>query len=61
MTTLIKECEKHTPHTEAISTIVHNFDEDTQFTFCEICEQNIERFSFYCEDRGSIYAKWRLS
>jgi hypothetical protein len=56
-----KKCEKHTPHTEAISTIVHNFDEDTQFTFCEICEQNITRFSFWDYDRGIVYTKWSLT
>lgn len=61
MTTLTIQCEKHTPNKLAISTIAHNFDEDTQYTFCETCEQNIERFSFYDDDRGSVYTKWKLS
>lgn len=56
-----KECVKHIPFTPAISTIANNFDEDTQFTFCQECEQNIERFSFYDEDRGSVYSKWKVS
>ena len=61
MITLTKKCEKHIPNTSAISTIVHDFDSDSQFTFCETCEQNIERFSFYDDDRGSVYTKWTVS
>ena len=32
-------CKKHTPNKSAISDVA-----DTQFTFCEMCENNIERF-----------------
>ncbi len=61
MITLTKKCEKHEPMVEAISTIPHSFDEDSQYTFCTICEQNIERFSFYDDDRGSVTTKWAVS
>ena len=61
MTTLTIKCEKHIPFVPAISTIVHDFDSDSQFTFCETCEQNIERFSFYDDDRGSVTTKWKVS
>ena len=61
MITLTIKCEKHEPMVEAISTISHSFDEDSQYTFCIICEQNIERFSFYDDDRGSVTTKWKVS
>jgi len=63
MTTLtINEvCVKHTPHKESISVIAHDFDSADYFTFCENCEQNIESFSFYDDDRGTVYTKWTLS
>ena len=61
MITLTIKCEKHEPMVEAISTISHSFDEDSQYTFCIICEQNIERFSFYDDDRGSVTTKWGVS
>ncbi len=61
MTTLTTKCVKHIPFVPAISTIAHDFDSDSQFTFCQECEQNIERFSFYDDDRGSIYTQWKLT
>ena len=63
MTTLTinKECVKHVPNKSAITTIAHNFDESEQFTFCESCENNIERSSFYDEDRGIYFTKWEVS
>ena len=61
MITLTIKCEKHEPMVEAISTISHSIDEDTQYTFCVNCEQNIERSSYYDEDRGTVYLKWRVT
>ena len=61
MITLTIKCEKHEPMVEAISTISHSFDEDTQYSFCVNCEQNIERSSYYDEDRGTVYLKWRVT
>ncbi len=62
MTTLItKKCIQHDPMVEAISTIATSFDDCEQFTFCTICEQNIDRFSFYDDDRGVVYTKWSVT
>jgi hypothetical protein len=51
----------HVPHIEAISRVVESFDDETQYTFCESCEQNISRFCFYDEDRGTVWTKWSLT
>ncbi len=59
MTTLNTQCKMHTP--QAISAVVHSFDEWEEFAFCSDCEQNIERFFFYDEDRGSVHTKWVVS
>ena len=62
MTTLVKNAvHKHQPMVEAISTISHSFDESTQYTFCMDCEQNIERSSFYDDDRGTVWMNWMVS
>jgi hypothetical protein len=53
-------CEKHIPNKSAISVVAHDFDSADYFTFCEVCEQNIKSFSFYDEDRGTVYSKWTL-
>ena len=45
MTITITMCKEHTPNISAISEIG-----DEQFTFCENCENNIERFY----DHGDI-------
>lgn len=64
MTTLVKnkslcvENALHTPNKAAISVVAFSFAEADYFTFCEVCEQNIESFSFYDEDRGTVYSKW---
>ena len=42
MTITITMCKEHTPNISAISEIG-----DEQFTFCENCENNIERFYDY--------------
>ena len=59
MTTLTinKVCEMHTPNKNAKS-----FHNDTCYTFCEMCEQNIE--GFYIEhdsDRLSMWSEWKVS
>ena len=62
MTTLtLNKVHTHTPHKKAISRVIHSFDDETQYTFCEDCEQNISRFSFYDEDRGNVWTKWSLT
>lgn len=63
MTTLtIQEvCKTHTPNKSAISTI-YGFGVDVDFTFCEVCEQNIERDYFYDDDdRLPHYTNWKVS
>lgn len=60
MTTLIKECVTHTPNKSAISIVAYNAEDADEFTFCEMCEQNITRFSFYDDDRGIVYSKWKV-
>lgn len=54
-------CTTHTPNKSAISVVAHNFEDADYYTFCEVCEQNIERFSFYDDDRGIVYSKWSLT
>jgi hypothetical protein len=53
MTTLeITKCVKHTPNKNAISSV-----NDDQFTFCEVCEQNIERW--YDDSDPERLPMWR--
>lgn len=55
--TIITVCETHTPNKSAKS-----FHNDTCYTFCEMCEQNIE--SFYIDsdgDRLGMWSKWSVS
>ena len=63
MTTLTNtiKCDKHVPHIESISLVVHSFDDAVEYTFCENCEQNIDRFSFYDDDRGIVWSKWSVT
>ena len=59
MTTLtINEvCKTHTPNKSAKS-----FHNDTCYTFCEVCEQNIESFYIDAEsDRLGGWSKWEVS
>lgn len=58
MTTLT---HKHNPFTPAISTTVHDYDTAEQYTFCQDCEQNIDRFCFYDDDRGIVWTKWTVT
>lgn len=62
MTTLINTvCDTHTPNKSAIST-VYGMGVDVEYTFCEECEQNIERDYFYDDyDRLPFYSKWKVS
>jgi len=62
LTNNIDLCAKaHTPHKESISVVAHNADDADYYTFCEVCEQNIEMFSFYDDDCGVRYSKWKVS
>lgn len=55
-------CEKgHTPHMESVSTI-YGMGVDIEYTFCEVCEQNIDRDYFYDDyDRLPYYSKWSVT
>ena len=49
--------KEHTPNISAISS--HN---DEQFTFCEMCEQNIERWYDDSDDeRLPMWREWKVS
>jgi hypothetical protein len=37
----LEVCKEHTPFISAISDVA-----DTQYTFCEMCENNIERYYY---------------
>jgi len=57
MNSTITMCKEHTPMKSAISEI-----NDTQFTFCQDCEQNIERWyddSDY--ERLPMWTNWKVS
>ena len=56
--TLCLDDKFHTPHKESISVVAHSFYDADYYTFCEVCEQNINSFSFYDDDRGTVYSKW---
>ena len=58
MTTLkTKECVTHTPNESAISSY-----KDTEYTFCEVCEQNIDRFWVFDDfDRLPFVTKWAVT
>jgi hypothetical protein len=59
MTTLEKMtvCVEHNPYYSAISEVA-----DTQYTFCQDCEQNIER-SYYDGDPERLpeWSDWKVS
>jgi hypothetical protein len=58
MTTLI---HTHTPHMEAIST-TYGMGVDVQYTFCEECEQNIDRAYIYDDyDRLPYFTNWSVT
>ena len=50
-------CVDHKPNKKAIS-----FHNDEAFTFCEVCEQNIESYWLdYDNDRLSMWSDWKVS
>jgi len=57
MTTTITMCKEHTPNKPAISNVG-----DEQFTFCENCESNIERYYYDGDpERLPEWTDWYLS
>jgi hypothetical protein len=49
--------KEHTPKVSAISS--HN---DEQFTFCEMCEQNVSRtWLEFDGDRLDMWSEWKVS
>ena len=58
MTTLTNTvCKEHTPNLSAISEVG-----DDQFTFCESCEQNIERwYNDTDPERLPMWTDWKVS
>lgn len=58
MTTLtMTMCFEHTPHISAISSVG-----DVEYTFCELCEMNIERFWVFDDyDRLPYATEWEMS
>ena len=56
MTTLTK-CVSHTPHLFAISEVAY-----TQYTFCQDCEQNVERWYDDTDpERLPMWTEWKVS
>jgi hypothetical protein len=54
---IIQVCKSHVPNKSAISEIV-----DTQFTFCEMCENNIERWYDDSDpERLAMWTNWQVS
>ena len=66
MTTLTNNitttCDKgHTPHLESVSLDNSNFVM-IEYTFCEVCEQNIDRFYIDDDyDRLPFWTKWSIT
>ena len=55
--TIIQVCKTHVPNKSAISEVV-----DTQFTFCEECENNIERwYNDTDPERLPMWTSWQVS
>jgi hypothetical protein len=56
-TLIITKCVEHNPNKSAISNVG-----DEQFTFCETCENNIERFYIFDDyDRLPFWTDWKVS
>ena len=54
---IITVCKKHTPNKSAISDV-----HDSQYTFCEICENNIERwYNDTDPERLPMWTDWYVS
>jgi hypothetical protein len=57
MTTLNTMCKEHNPMKSAISEYA-----DTQFTFCQDCENNIERwYNDIDSERLPMWTDWKVS
>jgi len=55
--TIITVCKSHVPNKIAISEVG-----DSQYTFCEVCESNIERFYFDGDpERLPMWTDWFVS
>jgi len=53
----LEVCKLHTPFISAISDVA-----DTQYTFCEVCENNIERYYYDGDpDRLPEWSDWKVS
>jgi predicted Fe-Mo cluster-binding NifX family protein len=59
--TINQVCKTHVPNKAAISVVASSFNDAEYFTFCEVCEQNIDSFCFYDDDRGVVYSKWSVT
>jgi hypothetical protein len=58
--TINEVCKSHTPNLSAISTT--GFYGDTQYTFCEVCENNIDRFWLEFDgDRLDMWSDWKVT
>jgi hypothetical protein len=54
---IITVCKSHVPNKSAISEVA-----DTQFTFCEECENNIERcYNDSDPERLPMWTSWQVS
>ena len=52
--------DEHTPHVESISTTGIYYD--TEYTFCEVCENNIDRFYIDATtNRLGYWSKWSIT
>ena len=52
----------HTPNRNAISIIAQNAYDADEFTFCEVCEQNIERwYNDTDPERLPMWTSWVVS
>jgi hypothetical protein len=55
--TIIQVCKSHVPNKSAISEIG-----DNQFTFCEECENNIERYYYDSDpEQFPMWTDWKVS
>ena len=54
---IIQVCKTHVPNKSAISDV-----NDSQFTFCEVCENNIERwYNDTDPERLPMWSNWAVS
>jgi hypothetical protein len=55
----LEKTHTHTPHMESISYVS---SEEAEYTFCEDCEQNIDRFYIDGDDdRLGRWSQWRVT